>query len=466
MARKTLSGLRLAAFAGPAVPMAALGLPLVVFLPEYYANDLGLPLAAVGAAFGLVRLMDIGVDPVLGILMDRTTTAFGRFRPWVLAGAPVLIVAIYMLFMAAPGVGVLYLWFWLLIAYLGLSMSQLSHLAWAARLTDNYDQRSRIYAWVQAFAVIGLMVVLLLPAGLALLAHGSSSGGVHAMGWLTIATIPLAFGLALGVVGEPRPGAPSPHATLRDYLALFREPVILRLMAAYFVLNLAVSVTGTLFFFYIEQVKLFSKGQAEALLFIYFIAGLAGAPLWLNLAYRLGKHRALAVAALAYIVTQSIALLMPPSRFWIAAPAMFLAGLPYSATGLLVRAMLADAGDAENLARGTDRTGLFYALLSGNDKVGAAAAVYFSFGLLSLVGFKAQSGAVNSPTALVGLQILFAVVPALLGLTGALIIRRYPLTAERYAAVRAKLDLMAAEETLIPDTAGMLARERPAPQTR
>ena len=85
------------------------------------------------------------------------------------------------------------------------------------------------------------------------------------------------------------------------------------------------------------------------------------------------------------------------------------------------------------------------------------------FGILALVGFKPATGAVNSHTALLGLQGLFALAPALLGLTGALIIRRYPLTAERHAEVRAQLDLLAAEQVLAPDTLGVLARENPAP---
>jgi Na+/melibiose symporter-like transporter len=452
------SGFRLAAFAGPAVPMAALGLPLVVFLPEYYSNDLGLPLASVGLAFALVRFMDIGVDPMLGALMDRTHTRFGRFRPWVAAGGPVLIAAVYCLFMARPGVGVGYLWFWLLIGYLGLSMSQLSHLAWAAKLTTSYDGRSRVYAWVQAFAVAGLMLVLLAPAAVALLANGSSADGVRAMGWLTIGTIPIAFILALACVGEPALAPAGAHARWRDYLALFKNPIVLKLLAADQALNLAVQITGALFFFYMQQAKLFSKGPAEALLFVYFFAGLAGAPLWLALAARIGKHRALAVAAIAYTVTQSLALLIPAGDLILAVPAMVLAGLPYSASGLLVRSMLADVGDAERLATGTDRTGLFYALLSGNGKIAAAVAVYATFGGLSLLGFNPATGAANSHRALIGLQLLFAVVPALLGLAAALVIRGYPLTAERHAKVLEQLDLLAAERGLVPDTAGILVR--------
>lgn len=456
---RRLNGFQLAAFSSPAVPMAALGLPLVVFLPEYYSNDLGLPLAQVGLAFALVRVLDIFVDPVLGALMDATRTGFGRFRPWVAAGAPVLIAAIYQLFMARPGVGVGYLWFWLLIGYLGLSMSSLSHIAWAAKLNTSYDGRSRTYAWIQGFSIFGLIVVLLLPAALALAAHGGSAGGVHAMGWLTIITIPVTFTLALAAVGEPALAPSGPRARWGDYLALFRKPVILRLLATDQALSLAPGITGVLFFFYMEQVKLFSKGQAEALLFVYFVAGLAGAPLWLRLAYRLGKHRALALASVIYTVTQSLALAMPAHNLFIAFPAMFLAGLPYSAAGLLIRSMLADVGDAEKLATGVDRTGLFYALSSGNGKIAAAASVYCAFGVLSLLGFKPAGGAINSHAALIALQGLFAVVPGLLGLAAAWIIHGYPLNAERHAAVMEKLDLLAAERDLFPDTAGVLVRE-------
>jgi GPH family glycoside/pentoside/hexuronide:cation symporter len=456
---RRLTAPQLMAFAGPAAPMAALGLPLVVFLPEYYSNDLGLPLAAVGAAFALVRLLDLGVDPMLGALMDRTNTRFGRFRPWLAAGAPVLIAAIYQLFMARPGVGVGYLWFWLLVGFLGLSMAQLAHLAWAAKLSESYDGRSRTYAWVQALTVGGMIVVLLVPAVLALAAHVGSAGGVHAMGWLTIAAIPATFALALATVREPPSAAPAAHARLADYLALFRNRTILRLLATDQALNLAAQITGAVFFFYFEQVKLFSKGQAEALLFIYFLAGLCGAPMWLRLAYRLGKHRALAVAALAYVVTQTLALTMPAKSLIIAAPAMFLAGLPYSASGLLVRSMLADVGDAEKLETGQDRTGLFYGLLSVNSKIAAAIGVYSTFALLSLLGFNPITGASNSHQALIGLQALFAVGPAGLAVTAAAIIRGYPLTAERHAAVREKLDLLAAERDLAPDTAGVLMRE-------
>src|ERR1700757_1149916 len=72
----------LALFSSPCIALAGVGLPLTLFLPNFYASRLGLSLSSVGVAFMTVRLVDIGVDPLLGVLMDRTCTRWGRYRPW------------------------------------------------------------------------------------------------------------------------------------------------------------------------------------------------------------------------------------------------------------------------------------------------------------------------------------------------------------------------------------------------
>ncbi|MCA6288697.1 MAG: hypothetical protein IM617_10820 [Phenylobacterium sp.] len=47
------------AFAAVSLPLAALGISVGVQLPPYFASQLGVSLAVVGGAFGLVRLLDI-----------------------------------------------------------------------------------------------------------------------------------------------------------------------------------------------------------------------------------------------------------------------------------------------------------------------------------------------------------------------------------------------------------------------
>ena len=78
----------LMAFSAPAVPISALGLPLSVYLPPFYAAIVGLDLATVGIVFMLARFWDIFTDPSLGLLGDRFNTRWGRRKPWIVASVP------------------------------------------------------------------------------------------------------------------------------------------------------------------------------------------------------------------------------------------------------------------------------------------------------------------------------------------------------------------------------------------
>ncbi|MCA3080361.1 MAG: MFS transporter, partial [Rhodocyclaceae bacterium] len=65
---------RILAFSAPSLPLAALGLPLVVQLPPHYAGYVGLEIGVVGLLFMLARILDIGVDIGIGLAMDQTRT--------------------------------------------------------------------------------------------------------------------------------------------------------------------------------------------------------------------------------------------------------------------------------------------------------------------------------------------------------------------------------------------------------
>lgn len=438
MAADRRSAWTLAAFAAPSLPLAGLGLPLVVYLPEFYANALGLNLAAVGTAFMVVRLLDIGFDPLVGAAMDRTRTGFGRFRPWFVASAPILMLASWMLFMAKPGVSAGYLWLWLLVVYAGFSIATLAQLGLGAALSSDYDQRSRIFAWWQVGNVVGVILALVLPPVLPMLGIRGHAAAMAAMGWFVIAGAPLAFALTAAAIREPTSAPPPARAGVAEYLALFRRPGVARLLAVDLAAGAGPAITGALFFFFFEHVKGFEKLQAGQLLLIYFLGGLIGAPLWTRLAFRIGKHRALAASAALYTVATLSAAFIPPGAFGIAAGLMALIGLPYAAPGFLLRAMMADLGDAERLAAGADRTGLLFALLSGTVKLASALAVGVTYVGLDLAGFDPKAAGDGG---LAGLQLMFLGLPAALSLLAGLLVLGYPLDASEHARIRAELAL-------------------------
>jgi Na+/melibiose symporter-like transporter len=114
------------AFAGPSLPLAGMGTIYGVYMAPYLTGVLGVGLTAIAGAFLIIQALTLFLDPVLGWAMDRTKTPIGRFRPWLLASTPIFLLAVYMMFMAKPGIGARYLIVWGLVMGLGASMLTLS----------------------------------------------------------------------------------------------------------------------------------------------------------------------------------------------------------------------------------------------------------------------------------------------------------------------------------------------------
>jgi Na+/melibiose symporter-like transporter len=429
------------AFASAALPVGAVQLPLAVFLPKYYASHIGLSLAAVGFAFTFVQLVAIGFDPMLGIGMEWTRTRIGRFRPWLLSSVPVLVLGTVMVFLVRPGVSTIYLTGWLLFFFFGYSMSLLATTAWGAVLVPNYNERSRLYAWLQFSGLTGAVSLLSLPPILTNIFHADQEAVMHAMGWFLIVAAPLTAFLAVAFVREPSLASPKRETfSWRDYYALIVQPSMARILIANFFLTLGPAMTGALYFFFFCDARDYTPGQATILLFIYLAAGLAGAPFFAWVAGRIGKHRALGLAAALNVVTQIGLLMLPKASMGLMVPAMFIVGFIANCYQLILNAMVADVCDEVRLDAGKDRTALLYSLMTCTLKIGSAVPVGITFPILGAIGFNAAEGAVNTPQALRGLELCFVAVPVLVIVLGALAMWGYRLDRTRHTDIRMKLD--------------------------
>ncbi|MGA2281349.1 MAG: glycoside-pentoside-hexuronide (GPH):cation symporter [Verrucomicrobiota bacterium] len=57
---------------------------MILFQTNFYTDVFGLTAAAAAAILLWPRLWDACFDPIMGVLADRTSTRWGKFRPWVL----------------------------------------------------------------------------------------------------------------------------------------------------------------------------------------------------------------------------------------------------------------------------------------------------------------------------------------------------------------------------------------------
>jgi Na+/melibiose symporter-like transporter len=438
-AAKKLPASVLAPFAVASMPVAALGIPLTVYLPNYYASHIGISLTAVGLAFSIVRLIDIAFDPAIGVAINATETPFGRFRPWMAAGAPLLMLATYLLFMAQPGMTVGYLVTVLLVLYAGFSMLTLAHSSWAAALVPEYHQRSRVYGWMQAVGVIAIVTVLAIPVLTSKLWGFSIPQGVQAMGWFIIAITPFTVLLCTFVVAEPKQVEKTQRITLADYWTMIARPSLLRILISDLFLALGPAITAALYIFFFTQYLGFTRNQTTSLLLVYIAAGLVGAPTWAVIARRIGKHQTVMLGCVLYGFAQAIVFVAPHANMAFMLPAMFAAGFIVSSFTFLIRAMVADISDEVRLDIKKDRAALLYGLITATSKVGSSISIPITFSILDAFGFVAREGVLNTGVALDALVGCYVVVPVLTMFVGAGALWGYKLDAVKHDGIRAEL---------------------------
>ncbi len=426
-------------FAAPHIPIAALTLAVAVHLPRYFASTLGMSLALVGAAFALVRFIDIPLDPLLGLAMDRTRTRFGRYRVWTLLGAPVLMLAFYMLINSPAGVGQTYLMGWLLVMYLGFSILLLSNLAWAATLTTDYAQRSRIFGVFTGLGVTGAVAVLVIPVVMEKLGYNDGEG-VRAMVWFIIISTPIAAVLAAFTPEPVSRDRAHPTFALKDYWTLLTRGNVLRILAADLCVTLGPGWMAAIYLFFFKDSRGFTITQANLLLLIYIAAGFAGAPFTAWLANRISKHRALMFNTTVYSLMLTTLMFVPKGDFLLAVPTMFTCGAMAAGLTVVIRAITGDIGDEIRLESGREWMGLMYAMTNATTKVAGAASIFLTFTVLDKVGYNAKAGAVNTPEAIHGLELAYLIGPVFFVMVGGAFFIRYKLTAERHGEIRAELE--------------------------
>lgn len=439
---------RLAVFAALAIPLAGAGLPLAVYLPPYYAQELGLGLGAVGLIFMLSRVWEAVTDPLVGVLSDRSRSRFGRRKPWIAAGAPLFALATTAIF--APGLfgvarpGAAWLSVWLVVFYVGWTMIQIPVSAWAGQLAAQYHERSRVQTYFQVATAGGLLLVLVLPAALDQI--GARAGlpadpglKVAAMGGFILATFVPTLIAALTLVKEPPAPPPSPaRSTLRRDLAVAaRDPLLRKVLTSDFAVTLGQLIRSSLFVFFVSA-YMGRPDLAAGLFLLQFVFGVFAGPIWLRIGYRLGKHRAAVAGELAQVAINLGLLLITPGALPLLVGLTIAQGLAQGSGNLMLRSMVADIADKQRLESGEDRTGLLFSIFSLTGKAATAVAVGVALPLVGLLGFK--PGAVNAPEALLGLKLAFALGPAFAHLASAWLIAGFSLDEAGHADIRRQLD--------------------------
>lgn len=135
------------------------------YLMIFYTDVFGLPAAVVGTMFLVTRIWDSLSDPVMGAIADRTTTKWGKFRPYILWGAvPFGIIGV--LTFTTPSLGMTGKIIYAYVTYsLMMGIYTVVNVPYASLLgvmSPNPKDRNTLATFRMSFAYIGSFIALLL----------------------------------------------------------------------------------------------------------------------------------------------------------------------------------------------------------------------------------------------------------------------------------------------------------------
>ncbi len=414
----------LLAYALPALPLAALSLPFYVMVPEFYAREIGLPIAVVGYVLLAVRLLDALSDPLAGWLADRYRPGFGRRRLWVALSAPLVGLAAWFVLVPPPDAGAAYLLLWAGLLSLAWTAAQVPYGAWGAELSRSYAGRTRVAAFRESATVIGTLLALVIPA-LVPGEGGSARSGLWALALLIGLGLPLSALIAVWRTPEPVERSRRKLLWREGFDGIAGNRPFRRLLAAFFINSLANGLPATLFLFFVAE-RLGNRDAAGPLLVLYFLCGVLGVPFWLWLAGKTSKHRAWAWGMILAVICFAGAIFLREGDVFAFGVVCVLTGLALGADVVLPASIQADVIDIDTAATGAERAGLYLGLWALTTKLAFAGAVGLAFPLLSAAGFDPAAG-LRTPGGLVMLGLLYAGLPSLLKLGAIALVWNFPL---------------------------------------
>jgi GPH family glycoside/pentoside/hexuronide:cation symporter len=400
-----------------------------LFLLFFYTDAVGLPAATAGLIYMIASIFDGAIDPLMGMVADRTRTRWGRYRPYLLFGAVPLALSFVLLYVRPPLEG-LALAAWMLVAHMVFRVAyttvSIPYTSLNARITESSSERSTLAGLRMIFATLAAFTVAALTQPVADLAGGAPARGFMAAAALFAIVATLIYPLVFLVVREPaEPAVAPPPLTLREQWAAVRGNRAFWIVMAGISLGLICSTALGKSVLYYFKYYLHDPAAAKLALPLFAGVGLVIIPAWIVVSRRVGKRT-------AWLITTcwNLAGLLVFALVDIRSAPLMMAFLVYMQVGNLGAAMTFWSMLPDTVEYGEWRTGLrAEAFIFGLGQFFLKAALGLGAGLfgwaLGAVGYAPNQP--QTPETLAGLKDIMVVLP-MVGVAGAgLAMLFYPL---------------------------------------
>ncbi len=443
----------------------------IYYLPFFYSNVFGLRLQDAMLLVLITKLWDAVSDPMMGIIADRTSTRWGKYRPYLLWIALPFAVAGVLTF-TTPDCDYGGKLVWAYVTYiLMMSVYTAINVPYGAMLgvmsTDS-TERTTFSSFRMFFAYGGSFVALAIFEPLRDMfgrMKGVENPAIDPVSWqLSIGVVSIIcmifFGLCFLMTKERVKAAPlreQQGSISKDLKSLVKNApwwiLLVVSIAALFFNSIRGGAAAYYFADYIGGESLLGEifGSSIVLSCALFlavgeIANMVGVVLAVPLSRLIGKRSAY-IAAILTTAVLSIPFYFlttgSTGEYWVMLLLQVLISIAAGVTFPLIWSMFADVADYSEYNNGDSSVGLIFSSSSMAQKFGGAFGTSLVLWLLTAYGYQTPVDGVSvaqSEETLAGLRAMMSWIPAVASMVGVAVMLLYPLGERRMEQIRSELD--------------------------
>ncbi len=414
----------------------------------FYTDVYGISAAAAGTIMLIARFWDMAIDPVIGVLSDRTNTRWGKFRPYILfAAIPYAVLAI--LTFTKPHFGetgkILYAGATYILLMTAYASINLPYSALGAVMTDDTYERAGLntYRFIAGFT--GQFVV----TGLALTLAEFFGGGDKAQGFqytvFLFAGLSLIFFFITFKTTKERVHPPKEqvNSLKEDVKNLFKNKawIVLALVGIISFIMFAMQNAGIAYYF---KYYLGRENNVQLFNVIGTVALIVALPLSKPLAKRFGNKNVFIGSSLISGLFFMLIYLPGVSNLTTIYIFNIIAKMAYAPAVPLLWTMIADSADYGEWTTGRRSTGLYFSAAVFAQKAGWGLGAAIAGWILAASSF--IPNVVQNDTAITGIKLMVSVIPGILYMSCALFMIFYKINTKTTTLMKEELDARRAKE--------------------
>lgn len=392
-ARPSLTSWVKAGYGSAELGITAVEFFIQVYLLKFYVSVVGLQPGLAGLVLAVGMIWDAITDPLLGAISDETRSRWGKRRPYIALGAPILAAFFVLLFQPPEWEGQTAKAGFLLVVYIlvntAMTLVAVPHMALGGELSQDPSERTRIFGWRFLFANLGLILAILLPA---FFTSGTGEGSPEKASWLIAIALIFSAWLSVRVTKSFDHPRSSGKFTWQNFfkglLNCAKNPVFWPLLLAFIVGNIGRTLNASIALFYYELRLQLTEQDVFLYILLPFTFVISLSILsWTKLADSWGKRTAAFWGILLLgIMTCAVYPFLPPGHLTFPILVGIVGGFLVGSVFLL-DATVSDVADFDEWKNGEKREGLYFGVWRLSSKLARALGLAGSGFMLDLLGY-------------------------------------------------------------------------------